>query len=126
MSERKTRLCSVCRSEYKYCNQCKEDEKKPTWYFTFCSENCHDLYKIMSDFENGYISDIEAKEQLKDLDLSKQEQFGTSYKKSLKKIMSAKMKNVKKYDEPKVMVSEKVTDIVTHVNNEETVAIQVD
>lgn len=90
MAERKERTCCVCRDKYKFCNLCGEDRDKPLWYFTFCSENCHDIYKITSEFENGNISDLDAKEQLKKIDLSKKENFGESYQKSIKKIMKAK------------------------------------
>lgn len=90
MAERKERTCCVCRDKYKFCNLCGEDRDKPLWYFTFCSENCHDIYKITSEFENGNISDLDAKEQLKKMDLSKKENFGESYQKSIKKIMKAK------------------------------------
>ena len=87
--ERKLRRCSVCGSEYRFCNRCPEDKDKPNWYFAFCSSNCKDIYDITSKFESGQIIEHEAKTQLEKLDLSKLSNFGTSYKSSISKIMKA-------------------------------------
>lgn len=84
MSDRKTRICALCKTQYQFCPQCsREDAKKPTWYFTFCSENCHDIYAITSGFEDGRIDGVDAKAKLQKLDLSKLENFGQSYKLSI-------------------------------------------
>lgn len=87
MSDRKTRICALCKTQYEYCPQCsRADEKKPTWYFTFCSENCHDIYNVTSGFESGRIKGVDAKAQLEKLDLSKLVNFGQSYKLSIDEI----------------------------------------
>ena len=88
------KICATCRSNYDFCNHCNKDKDKPLWYFTFCSQNCHDIYEITSSFENGKIVADEAKSKLDNLNLSKIDNFGESYKKSINKIMgSASMKN---------------------------------
>lgn len=74
--------------EYEYCNKCKEDMNKPLWYFTFCSENCHNIYDITSKFEDKQIDVAEAEKQLEKLDLSNLGSFGNSYKNSISKITS--------------------------------------
>ena len=48
------RTCSVCRNPYSYCPHCSEDKLKPTWYFSFCGENCKDIYDITAKYENGH------------------------------------------------------------------------
>lgn len=83
------KICATCRSNYDFCPKCNKDKDKPLWYFTFCSQNCHDIYEITSSFENGKINADEAKSQLNNLDLSKLDKFGESYKKSINKIMSS-------------------------------------
>lgn len=108
--KKKTRTCAVCRTQYKYCNQCEEDAKKPTWYFTFCSENCHDLYGILSAFEGGRVSEVDAKNKLSKLDLSNKENFGESYKETLKKIF------VEKYTKKNKKKDEVYSDIDVNVN----------
>lgn len=84
----KTRICSVCSAKYEYCPHCNKDKDKPTWMFCFHDKNCHDIYDITSKFENGAITADDAKEALSKLDLSKQSDFGTSYKNAITKIMS--------------------------------------
>lgn len=84
-----SRICSTCRQSYLYCPRCNEDKNKPTWYFSFCSENCMNIYGVTSKYENGQFSASEAKERLNKLDLSKLDKFGTSYKASIEKINSA-------------------------------------
>ena len=88
------KICATCRCSYNFCPKCNKDKDKPLWYFTFCSQNCHDIYKTISSFENGKISADEAKSQLDNLNLSNLDNFGESYKKSIDKIMSsASVKN---------------------------------
>lgn len=83
------KICATCRCSYNFCPKCNEDKDKPLWYFTFCSQNCHDIYEITSSFENGKIDADEAKLKLDNLNLSKLDNFGESYKKSIDKIMSS-------------------------------------
>ena len=82
----KTRICSVCGNSYKYCPKCKEYESLPTWMFAFCSENCKNIYNVTSNYEDGLISADDVKKILKKLDLSKSNNFGESYRLTLKKI----------------------------------------
>lgn len=113
----KERICSVCKRTYKYCPSCKEDAKKPTWLFAFCSKNCRNIYNITSDFENKQLTDIEAKAKLEKLDLSRKEYFGESYKNSIASIMKAKAQVIKK-ENKKTEVKSVKKDIVTKVENE--------
>ena len=100
---KKYRICSVCHFNYDFCNHCNKDKDKPLWYFTFCSQNCHDIYETTSGFENGKIDADEAKLKLNNLNLSKLDNFGESYKKSIDKIMSsASVKNTDKSIEKQV------------------------
>ena len=82
-------LCATCRCSYNFCPKCNKDKDKPLWYFTFCSQNCHDIYDTTSKFEDGLIDASEAKSQLDNLNLSNLDNFGESYKKSINKIMSS-------------------------------------
>lgn len=84
--EKKTRICSTCGKEYKYCPKCREDADKPLWHFAWCSENCKTIYEITAAFEDGRITATEAKTQLDKLDLSRLEHFGTSYKETIARI----------------------------------------
>lgn len=87
---KKMRKCAVCGKNYPFCPRCGEDKDKPMWYFTFCSENCKDIYDVTSKFEDGQISGKDAKTKLDKLDLSNFEDFGNSYKISVAKINETK------------------------------------
>lgn len=52
----------------------------------YCSENCKNIYEATSGFEYGQIDAKTANNQLSKLDLSKKENFGESYQRTLKKI----------------------------------------
>ena len=97
MSKKELRTCILCGKTYSFCPVCNpEDRLKPTWYFCWCSDNCHEVDKVASAFEDGRITNIEAKAKLEKLDLSRKEYFGESYKNSIASIMKAKTQVVKK------------------------------
>ena len=118
MNKRGVRTCCVCHKEYSFCPVCNpEDRLKPTWHFAYCSENCKDIYNITSSFENGRLSDIDAKAKLEKLDLNEKDNFGESYQKSIDSIMKAKAQVIKK-ENKKTEVKSVKKDIVTKVENE--------
>ena len=118
MTKKGLRTCCVCHEEYSFCPVCNsEDRLKPTWHFAYCSENCKDIYNITSSFEDGRMTDIEAKTKLEKLDLSRKEYFGESYKNSIASIMKAKAQVIKK-ENKKTEVKSVKKDIVTKVENE--------
>lgn len=117
MNKNNLRTCCVCHKEYPFCLCNSEDRLKPTWYFAYCSENCKDIYNVTSSFENGKMTDIEAKEKLEKLDLSRKEYFGESYQNSIASIMKAKAPVIKK-ENKKTEVKSVKKDIVTKVDNE--------
>lgn len=95
MNKRDLRTCCVCRHSYHFCPVCNEEDKnKEPWYFVYCSENCKNIYNVMSSFENGKIDAETANEQLSKLDLSQKDNFGDSYKNTLSKI-STEIKKIK-------------------------------
>ena len=118
MSKNDLRMCCVCHKEYSFCPVCNpEDRLKPTWNFAYCSENCKDIYNITSSFENGRLSDIDAKAKLEKLDLNEKDNFGESYQKSIDSIMKAKAQVIKK-ENKKTEVKSVKKDIVTKANKE--------
>ena len=118
MNKNNLRMCCVCHKEYSFCPVCNpEDRLKPTWHFAYCSENCKDIYNITSAFEDGRITDTEAKAKLEKLDLNEKDNFGESYQKSIDSIMKAKAQVIKK-ENKKTEVKSVKKDIVTKVENE--------
>ena len=118
MSKRDIRTCVLCKQNYSYCPVCNpEDRLKPTWYFCYCSDNCHDIDSIASAYEDGRITDTDAKAKLEKLDLNEKDNFGESYQKSIDSIMKAKAQVIKK-ENKKTEVKSVKKDIVTKVENE--------
>ena len=68
-------------------------------------------------YEDGHMTDAEAKEKLEKLDLSRKEYFGESYKNSIASIMKAKAQVIKK-ENKKTEVKSVKKDIVTKVEKE--------
>lgn len=117
MNKNDLRTCCVCHKEYPFCLCNSEDRLKPAWHFAYCSENCRDIYNITSSFENGRLSDVEAKAKLEKLDLSEKNSFGESYQKSIASILKAKTQVIKK-ENKKTEVKSVKKDIITKVENE--------
>lgn len=122
MAKKDLRTCCVCRQKFSFCPVCNsEDMNKPLWHFAYCSENCKDIYEITSAFEDGRMADIEAKEKLEKLDLSRQAYFGESYKKSITSIMKVKTqvkKTTLKKENKKTEEKSTGISIVTKVEDE--------
>lgn len=110
------RTCAVCRDSYQFCPRCKKDTEKPLWFFSFCSENCKNIYDITSQFENNKLNTDEAKEQLNRLDLSKRDNFGESYKISIDKIYKSIYETVEVIDE--VLDEEKTEHDIEEIEEE--------
>lgn len=64
------RKCIVCKSEYEYCGHCDSNKKINTWKNNYCSENCRDLFKIVTDYIGNIIDIKTAKERLSDINLN--------------------------------------------------------
>lgn len=113
MSKKQTRTCCVCHKDYNFCPICNpEDSIKPNWYFAYCSENCKDIYKVASDYENGEIDADEAKSRLKKLDIINLETFGESYQSTIARINKETLSSRKEKNKD---ATEKI------IKNEETV-----
>ena len=118
MAKKDLRTCCVCRRTYQFCPVCNsEDVNKPSWYFAYCSENCKDIYEITSAFEDGRMTDVEAKDKLSKLDLSRKDNFGESYQRSITFIMKAKTQLKKTLNKKENKVDKEPTkkDIVIEV-----------
>ena len=113
------RKCILCNKDYKYCGNCGNNENADeTWRNIFCSENCKNIYNILSMQGNGHIDDKKAKGMLSELDLSRLEEFRADFKKqieSINKAVIAEPEKEKPIEQPrfqKPFQSKKEKDIV--------------
>lgn len=63
------RICYLCGDSYHYCPNCDEDRNKPQWMFSFCSENCHEIYGTLVSQSTNRISIVETKKALDKLNV---------------------------------------------------------
>lgn len=95
----KQRKCIVCSKIYEYCPSCNEGETNQ-WKFIYCSENCRSIFKIFDAFRANKKSSKEAYSELKDLDITRLDNFTNLVKPIIQEIMiEGKPKTTKKKTE---------------------------
>ena len=87
MGKKNNRVCIICGKEYHYCSACGEDAGKPTWYFIFDGQNCHDIYEVCTQYRDKKIDAKKAYELISKLDLSNIEDFVETTKNQIKEII---------------------------------------
>ena len=76
MGKKNNRTCIICGKNYTYCPVCNSgDANKPTWYFIFDGQNCHDIYEVCTQYRDGEIDAITAYEKISKLDISNIKDF---------------------------------------------------
>jgi hypothetical protein len=100
MAKKNNRTCIICHKVYSYCPNCGEDADKPTWYFIFDGQNCHDIYEVVTAYRDEKIDVAEAYKEISKLDLSGLENFDDVTKEQINEILAHKedKKTVKKAD----------------------------
>ena len=94
MGKKNNRTCIICGQEYRYCSACGEDAGKPTWYFIFDGENCHDIYEVCTQYRDGEIDVKAAYEKISKLDISNIKNFAEATRIQIEEILE-KGKDVK-------------------------------
>lgn len=102
MGKKNNRTCIICGQGYSYCPVCNSgDANKPTWYFIFDNQNCHDIYEVCTQYRDGEINAKTAYEKISRLDISNIKDFFESTRVQIEEIIS-KGKEVKSItDKPK-------------------------
>lgn len=62
--KKRNRICHVCGNEYSYCPNCDKDRLKPSWYALFCSDQCHEIDGILTDYNHGKTTASKARKAL--------------------------------------------------------------
>lgn len=65
----KIKTCIVCGKKYEYCGHCDKGGQENRWKTNYCSENCRDIFNIISKYVNHHISIDDAKQELVEKDL---------------------------------------------------------
>lgn len=110
------RTCVVDNSKYNYCPKCGHDDPMESWRRNFCSENCREIYNVSSSYVRKMLTANEAKQLLNGLDISKLNNFNTSYKNTISDIMFNAVSET--IVEPKVQTIEVADEVSEIVLNE--------
>ena len=87
MGKKNNRTCIICGNSYHFCQTCGEDAGKPTWYFIFDGQNCHDIYEVCTQYRDKKIDAKKAYELISKLDLSNIEDFVETTKNQIEEII---------------------------------------
>ena len=94
------RTCVICGKSYEYCTNCDRFLNYPAYMAMYCSQECVDLFNVLSSFEAGQTSKEDAKKVLQGMDQSKMKMLKNSIANSYKKIMAEESKTEEKESEP--------------------------
>lgn len=102
-SKKHERVC-VCGQKYKYCNSCSEYSHMEPWHLRWCSTNCMEIDKVLTNWGAKIIDSMTASELLKGLDLSRIEFWNDNFKAAYNQIMkeSSSTKEEKPVEKPVV------------------------
>ena len=94
------RTCVICGKHYEYCTNCDRFLNYPAYMAMYCSQECVDLFNVLSSFEAGQTSKEDAKKVLQGMDQGKMKMLKNSIANSYKKIMAEESKSEEKESEP--------------------------
>lgn len=87
MKIKNNKICLICGEVYSYCPSCEEFKILPRWMALFDKDNCHEIFTIVSEFNQGVISAGEAHDRLLAQDLSEKERYSEQVREAIDKIL---------------------------------------
>ena len=85
------RTCIVCGATYTFCPHCgDESRREETWRMIYCSNDCRQIFGIVTDYLNKHIDLREARHRLGFVSLKNQDSFDEDIRKSIEEILTAK------------------------------------
>lgn len=94
MAKKNNRKCIICGKKYYFCSACNSsDANKPSWYFIFDGQNCHDIYEICTKYRDKEISIDEAYDRINKLDISNLDEFAEPTRLQIEEILKHGSKN---------------------------------
>lgn len=102
------RVCLCCGNAYEYCGTCRKNVNLPAWKNLFDTENCKDVFQIVSDYEQKAIDKERARKMISACDVTKT--FVPKIKKTLEEITAEPKKDIENRIIKKKTVEEKLSD----------------
>ncbi len=81
------RVCKTCGKEYYYCNNCERNLNSPQWMLMWDTQNCKNIFEIVSNYAQKVDSKAVAKKKLSKCDLSQQYTFNKNIRALIEDIM---------------------------------------
>lgn len=88
---RNNKTCILCGNKYSYCSGCAEFDHLPRWMECYCSENCKDIFNILSSYNMNHKTKEEAKALLEKCDLTMTDTYSEFNKNCINSIMTDKI-----------------------------------
>lgn len=88
---RNNKTCILCGNKYSYCSGCAEFDHLPRWMECYCSENCKDIFNILSSYNMNHKTKEEAKALLEKCDLTMTDTYSEFNKNCINSIMADKI-----------------------------------
>lgn len=85
---RNNKTCILCGNKYSYCSGCAEFDHLPRWMECYCSENCKDIFNILSSYNMNHKTKEEAKALLEKCDLTMTDTYSEFNKNCINSIMA--------------------------------------
>ena len=99
------RKCIVCGSLYDYCPNCSNEQ--PRWRFLFDTKNCNDIWEVFNAYRTKQVDAAQAEKDLRQLDLSQEDNFDPVWKSMLIKIRAEAKPEEKAEPKPEEKVEKK-------------------
>ena len=97
---KRDRVCYTCGTKYEYCPSCLSDSLKPTWMFCFCTEECKDVYEVLSNYNttDSNVTEDDVKKVLNKHKIKDYDKYTKAIQSELKEIVNSTKKNAKKVE----------------------------
>lgn len=82
------KICYVCNTHYRFCDNCNEREKQPAWMNLVCCEKCNSIFIICAQFNLGNIGKEDAKKELMAFDVKSATFAKDSVTETIKEILA--------------------------------------
>lgn len=109
MAEKNNATCSICGKDYHKCMSCKGKVSAEPWKMYCCSSEHYKIFQVIRGFNTGVYTKDEAKDRLKNLNLSDLNKLRDNIKKIVKEVMKED-KKVEKVVEPVVQENVEVLE----------------
>ena len=101
------RICLTCGKSYEYCGSCNSSLKYPVWMSIFYTENCKNIFEVVSDYKQKTITKKRAIERLEKCDLTNRNYLKENMREIIDELFPIEVTNIEKNNETPVKQTRK-------------------